>query len=82
MPQLLSKTIWLDAPESLRFADEPVAAPDEGEMLCRTEVSAISPGIGGSSKSIATIPVASTCNCTLAHFQKSPAFSTSSKRIL
>ena len=44
MPQLLSKTIWLDAPESLRFADEPVAAPDAGEMLCRTEVSAISPG--------------------------------------
>ena len=44
MPNLQSRTLWLDAPETLRFASEPVEKPQAGEILCETIVSAISPG--------------------------------------
>ena len=44
MSGVAAKVVWLDGPGNVAFREEPLAAPGEGEVLCQTIVSAISPG--------------------------------------
>lgn len=44
MTSLTARTVWLDQPGQLALREEPLASPGDGEILCETIVTAISPG--------------------------------------
>ena len=44
MSVLLRKSLYFSGPRQITIADEEVASPSGGELLVKTEVSAISPG--------------------------------------
>ena len=44
MTSLAARTVWLDQPGQLALREEPLASPGDGEILCETIVTAISPG--------------------------------------
>ena len=44
MGMVTARTVWLTAPGALEWREERLAGPEPGEILCRTLVTAISPG--------------------------------------